>query len=131
MRYNAVRPVMYNVRPSSPQPTFVNASGGRIVPEMRAVRRDDPDAAGPRRIDVAGEIDLHAVGSALALNTRDVEKHALVRQAARAQIVGHPPRDRAARVRDVEDRFVGRQHEAVRPFLLARQQLELAVRPRR
>ena len=33
------------------------------------------------------------------------------------------------RVRDVQDRLVGRQHETVRPFLLARQQLELAVRP--
>ena len=32
IRYNAVRPVMYSVRPSSPQPTFVSASGGRIVP---------------------------------------------------------------------------------------------------
>ena len=94
---------------------------------MHAVPADDPDAPRSGGEEVAGQVDLQAVGRAGRGLVVDVVEDAPVRGTVLAEVVGHPDLLVLVGVGDVENVLVGREGDAVGPRLVADQQVELAV----
>ena len=93
IRHRLRPPTMWSVLLSaSPNARFATRSGVTIVPRCFALRRDDPDAARTRAIDVAAAIDLHPVGVARRRCDRRPCRSAA--RGLRDRVVGEPRRRR-------------------------------------
>src|SRR5215468_33687 len=92
--------------------------GGRRLPvhdaaELLALQVEDPDAARAAAIDVAGRVDLHAIGDA-GLAAAQIGEHAVAllgKNAARHYVEGADVA--ASGVVDVEHALVGRERKPV------------------
>src|SRR5271169_4347296 len=81
--------------------------------ELFALWIDDPEPAGAAAIDIAFDIDFHAVGNA-GLGSTQIDKYAITgfgERAVRRDIKS--PDVAAARIIDVEDALVRREGESV------------------
>ena len=136
-------PVAGDVHPNAVQPGpggHVQRAPIRVAPrhvgrdqvrldgaEVPPVRRDDPDPAGTGRPQVALLVDLQAVGRAALPRSRWRRAAARPRRGRRPRPPGNAIHCCGAAVGHVQERFVGREGDAVRAGLLG-EAGELAVR---
>src|SRR5271170_6932168 len=94
--------------------------------ELLALRVHDPDPTGATAIDIALDIDLHAVGDA-GLAAAQIDKDAvgvLCERAVGQQLEGTDVA--APRIVDVEYRLIGREREAVGQYKIVDQEAHAA-----